>query len=458
MAKTKNKIEYACQECGARYSKWHGRCTNCGTWDSLVEEEVVAEQVKAVKSMSITTDMPEIVRMGEVDVSKLSRTVTQFAELNLVLGGGLVDRQVVLFSGEPGIGKSTLLLQLSVYLSKQGQSTLYVSGEESASQVVSRAARLFPKQDYDGVLFVAMTGVRKLLEDIGEHKPEFVVIDSIQTLFDEEVGSLPGSLAQIKSCTALLVTAAKSMGFVLIIVGHINKEGTIAGPKVLEHLVDTVLQFEGENTGEYRLLRVLKNRFGSTGEVGVFKMGESGLADIDSLENLFVGEAAAAVGAATTMVLEGARPLLVQVQALATPSVFSYPKRVAEGVSGNRLELICAVLQKFTGAKVMDKDIYVRSTGGYKINSASCDLAIAAAILSSVYGRELDSRRVFVGEVTLSGNLHINSFTSSKFGTIAKFGIKSIVTAPTSYSKKGTSPIVVSSLTSVRQLEHQVKG
>jgi DNA repair protein RadA/Sms len=440
---------YVCEVCGAEYSKWQGKCNSCNSWNSLVEKQQIAKEVRASKQ--ILGDNAELTNLGAVQASgKQARLQTGFVEMDGVLGGGFVDEQVVLLSGEPGVGKSTLLLQIIVNLSKAGKKTLYVSGEESASQVAGRAARLFPKKDYEDVQFLASPGVNSLVNKIEDIKPEFVVVDSIQTIYDESLSSLPGSLAQVKSCTSALVRAAKSAGFILVLVGHITKEGEIAGPKALEHLVDTILQFEGESEGQYRVLRALKNRFGSTGEVGLFLMAEAGLQDMKPEDSLFGGGAEDAVGAAKTLVLEGNRPIVVQVQALTNTTVFAYPKRVAEGVSIARLQLICAILDRFAGTRLGDKDVYVRTAGGYNLRNATSDLAVAAAIISSVNSKSIEGDTLYIGEVSLSGKVFTNSTVLSRLGSIEKMGISKIFSSSKpDKAGKGVKSVL---LTLVRQL------
>jgi DNA repair protein RadA/Sms len=433
--KSTSKTVFACENCGAEFSKWMGKCSSCGEWNTLVEKQVMASELKASKQ--ILTENTSVVDLSNVITGKENRISTGMRELDLVLNGGFVDDQIVLFSGEPGVGKSTLLLQLMVYLASQDQKCLYVSGEESASQVAGRAKRLFPNnKDYSNLQFLAGPGVHALIEQIDDIQPKFVVVDSIQTIFDESVSGLPGSLSQIKACTSVLVRAAKSKGFNLILVGHINKEGEIAGPKVLEHLVDTVLQFEGERDGEYRFIRVLKNRFGSTGEVGIVVMTENGLADIDEANSAFSGGNEDTVGAAKTMVVEGNRPMIVQVQALVSPTVFAYPKRVAEGVSINRLQLICAILERFAKMRLGDKDVYVRTTGGFQLKHQVSDLAVAAAIISSVQEKPISGTDLFVGELSLSGRVFVPRITSAKLKNVSKLGIERVIS---SFAPEGKS-------------------
>ncbi|MCA9378904.1 DNA repair protein RadA [Candidatus Dojkabacteria bacterium] len=448
MAKTlKTKQVFVCSECGAEYSKWMGKCTACGSWDSLTEQQVMKQEISVAKQMLSDTSRAQ--KLGEVQVGQQSRLQTGFRELDTVLSGGLVDSQVTLLSGEPGIGKSTLLLQLLVNLSRGGTKCLYASGEESAGQVALRAGRLFGKKDYADIDFVLSPSVENLLDQVQTLQPTVVVVDSIQTIYRGDVSGMPGGLAQIKASTAALVGAAKSMGFTLILVGHINKDGDIAGPKVLEHLVDTVLRFEGEREMEYRILRVLKNRFGTTGEVGLFEMTERGLVDVDLKNGLFDGDGQEAVGAVKTMVLEGTRPIVVQVQALTNNTVFPYPKRVAEGLSISRLQLICAILDRFAGTHLGDKDVYVRTAGGYSLQGTNTDLAVAAAILSSVKNAPVAPTDLFVGELSLSGRVSLPGMLAAKLRVLDKFGVSRVWT---SGSKPGTQAVKLKQVSHLRDL------
>lgn len=444
----KQKSIYVCSNCGAKSPKWMGQCSVCGEWNTFAEQEVLVGEKKAVAAMLASS--ASSAKLGEAPTQNLSRLKTGFDELDLVLGGGFVQDQVVLLSGEPGIGKSTLLLQLAAKFSSD-LSVTYVSGEESLGQVARRAERLFDKRsDFAEVEFIGSVGVHSLISNIQQQKPNLVIIDSIQTMFDEGLSSLPGSLAQVKSCTSHLVSAAKSQGFILLLVGHINKDGGIAGPKVLEHLVDTVLSFEGERDGEYRVLRAVKNRFGSTGEVGLLVMAGSGLVDLNSEHNIFdSGEDAP--GIARTLVVEGNRPLVLEVQALVTSTVFAYPKRVAEGLPMSRLQLICAILDKYLKVGLGDKDVYVRTTGGYRLQGTESDLAIAAAILSSIQTKPLPGSTVFVGELSLGGGVITTSKVTSKLSTVVKFGIDSVV-ANVKPGKSKPKVLSVSKIADIKKL------
>lgn len=428
----KTKQVFVCTECGAEHPKWMGKCTNCGAWSSLEEKQVVSAELKAAKRL--IQGNTEVQNLGDVDVTQQNKIPTTFSELDQVLNGGISDDQVILLAGQPGIGKSTLLLQLLVNLSQpqtgDNLKVLYISGEESVGQITARAARIYPQKQYTSVQFLLSTSVSALISKVsggGKEMPDLVVVDSIQTMFDDAVTGLPGSLSQVKACTSALVTAAKQFGFRLIIVGHINKDGDIAGPKVLEHLVDTVLLFEGERGSDVRVLRVLKNRFGSTGEVGVMQMTDLGVQDADLASGVFAGGDEDVIGAAKTLVVEGNRPIIVQVQALTNKTVFAYPKRVAEGISVSRLQLICAILDRFADTRLGDQDVYVRTAGGYSLDTPASDLAVAAAILSSVGSKQINGDSLYVGELGLSGKVGLPASLVEKLGTLSKFGISNVL-------------------------------
>ncbi len=383
------------------------------------------QETKATKSLLAgESELQEWGRYAE-DVEQ-KRVTTGYQELNLVLGGGLVPGQAIILSGEPGIGKSTLLLQLLVRLNARGVKCIYVSGEESSLQVMLRAHRIYPQREYDGLKSLHTGDLTRVINILESESPEMLVIDSIQTMFDPQVEGLPGSMSQIKAAAVQLVRETKQRGVVLILVGHITKDGDIAGPKVMEHLVDTVLRFEGERDDEYRILRALKNRFGGTGEVGVFVMGESGIEDANFQTGIFAGDAGDVIGAAKTGVLEGNRLFVVQVQALVHDTIFPYPKRVAEGVPISRLQLICAILDRFAKTKLGSKDVYVRTAGGYQLRGPVSDLAIAAAIISSVKGVAVKATDIYLGELSLGGRVVIPRGVGKKLSQLPKHGIKRI--------------------------------
>lgn len=401
-----------------------GRCTNCGEWGTVEEQAVLNQEVKAAKQ--VIAESGQLIDLSEVEISELPRNSTGFVEFDLAIGGGLVPAQVMLFAGEPGVGKSTLLLQAAKNFADQGLSVLYASGEESVQQVAGRATRLFNTKNISNLKLLSAAGVNGLLEHVDSFKPEIVIVDSIQTIYAENVNGLPGSLTQVKACTSVLVSAAKQSGFILILVGHINKEGSIAGPKVLEHLVDTVVQLEGEELHDYRILRVYKNRFGSANEAGLFTMSDKGLNDISPNWQGLVTEQQSSVGTAKTVIWEGTRPLIIEVQALTSTTVFAYPKRVAEGVSVSRLQLLCAILDRFTGIGLGNKDVYVRAANGYKLNHPASDLAIAAAILSSVADKAIDASNLYVGELTLSGRVALPEYLAGRLTAVLRQGVSNV--------------------------------
>lgn len=421
----KSKSTFVCTNCGASYPRWVGKCTSCGEWGTVEEQQVLAEEVKAAKQ--IIPQSGHVIDLNDVVIEEQPRTSTGFSEFDLALGGGLVPAQVVLFAGQPGVGKSTLLLQAAYNLAQGGASVLYASGEESVQQVTGRARRLFTQAKIPKLQLASAAGVFGLLEHIQETKPDIVVIDSIQTVFAENVNGLPGSLSQVKACTAALVSAAKQEGFSLFLVGHITKEGAIAGPKVLEHLVDTVVQLEGDELHDYRVLRVYKNRFGPVNEAGLFTMNEQGLQDIDANWQGLITEQQASVGTAKTVIWEGTRPFVIEVQALTSTTVFAYPKRVAEGVPANRLQLLCAILDRFAGAGLGNKDVYVRAAGGYKLEHPASDLAIAVAILSSIKDVPIEATDLYVGELTLSGKITLPEYLTQRLGSVLRQNISRVV-------------------------------
>ncbi len=422
----KQRKVFVCSECGVEYPKWSGQCFSCQSWNTLVEKEIATSEIKASKRL--IRGSGKVVDLKSVQSSEKNRISTGLSELDNALSGGFLSDQVMLLTGEPGVGKSTILLQVAFTMATNKKRVLYVSGEESDQQVAERFRRLYPGKKLPDVPFLASPGLHLLLDKIKGLQPNYVILDSVQTIYSEELNNLPGSLSQIKACTSELVSAAKNLNFGLLIVGHINKEGTVAGPKALEHMVDTVVHVEGERDGEYRLVRVLKNRFGSTGEVGVLIMTETGLSDMDSSYNLFDSHEEG-VGMARTLVVEGNRPIVIQVQALTNRSIFAYPKRIAEGISVSRLQLVCAILDRFTGVDLSDKDVYVRTSGGYKLSGASADLGIATAILSSVLGQEGPSGAVFVGELNLNGGVSLSRNISSKLGHLSKLGFSKLITS-----------------------------
>ncbi|KRN32435.1 DNA repair protein RadA [Weissella halotolerans DSM 20190] len=382
-----------------------GRCPNCGAWGTLVEEVQRPEKADRKSRVNLAGQMAKVERLNEVDLAETPRIATQLAEFDRVLGGGIVPGSLVLIGGDPGIGKSTLLLQVSGALSKQGRRILYVSGEESAAQIKLRAERLGVDGESEFYLYPE-TDMGQIRKAIDEAQPDLVVIDSIQTMQQPDVQSAVGSVAQIRETTADLLQIAKTNNITIFIVGHVTKEGTIAGPKILEHMVDTVLYFEGDNQRSFRLLRAEKNRFGSTNELGVFEMVHEGLAEVTNPSEMFLEERLAdASGSAVVVALEGTRPVLVEIQALVTPTVFGNAQRTAAGIDRNRVSVLMAVLEKRANLLLQNQDAYVRAAGGVKLDEPALDLALAVAIASSYRDQGTRPTDAFIGEIGLTGEL-----------------------------------------------------
>lgn len=434
MAKIKSK--FVCQECGYESAKWLGRCPGCNNWNTM-EEEVVESKKDFKRSPTIVSQSkPQPIK--EVKSGAYERYDTQIKELNRVLGGGLVKGSLTLITGEPGIGKSTLILQASSTIADKYGKTLYVSGEESEEQIKMRGERL--KSLSDNLYIVSETNVDIIEKYIEEYEPVFVIIDSIQTLFKEDLSSAPGSVSQVKECSNNLMRIGKSKNIPMFIVAHVTKQGELAGPRVLEHMVDTVLHFEGERTQEFRILRALKNRFGTTSEIGVFEMKEEGLVEVSNPSALFLESLAPrAEGAIVVATIEGTRPLLVEIQALVAPTNVGFARRTAVGIDLNRLNLIVAVLEKKIGLPLMNQDIYVNVVGGLRLEGTSADLGIAMAIYSSMRGIPIPSREmVAIGEISLTGELRPISQLEKMMREAEKMGFeKSIVPEKNKFKFEG---------------------
>jgi DNA repair protein RadA/Sms len=394
------KTVFVCQQCGKESLKWLGRCPGCQSWNSLVETSASASRSSAgpASAESVACEL------SQVSAEHTPRVVLPFGELNRVLGGGIVPGSLILISGDPGIGKSTLLLQVAAMIASQGGKVVYASGEESLHQTKLRADRLSIKGE--GLFVLPETDLEVILQRMGEVSPTLGVIDSIQTVHLNDLEGAPGSMSQVRGCTLRLMQWAKPASVPLLIVGHVTKEGSIAGPKILEHIVDVVLYMEGESFSSYRLLRCVKNRFGSTNEVGIFEMKEKGMAEVDNPSEVFLSHRSkGAVGSVVTSTLEGTRPLLVEMQALTSVTSFGLPRRTANGVDLNRLLLIIAVLSRRAGLKLSNQDIIVNAVGGLKTGEPAADLAVALAIASSFRDKEVDRGTVVIGELGLSGEV-----------------------------------------------------
>jgi DNA repair protein RadA/Sms len=424
---SKVKKQYICKNCGSISAKWSGQCFDCGAWDSL-EEEVIVKEHKAnlVSGSNISKyDALEIDKLDDFIVES-SRIITPLSELNRVLGGGIVPGSVTLIGGDPGIGKSTILLQLSMLLEEHGVGCFYVTGEESSNQVKLRASRLGNKKS--DMKLLSATNVNSILATISKLKNiDLVIIDSIQTMYSEDFASTPGTVTQIRMCTQLLLNYAKQNNISLMIVGHVTKDGELAGPKILEHMVDTVLYLEGDQNNQYRILRSVKNRFGGVNEIGVFEMTSFGLKEVLNPSELFLMQRENNVsGTAVFAGIEGSRPILVEVQALTAPSFTPMPKRSAVGWDQNRLSMIIAVLAVRYGLNLSNKDVYLSIAGGLKISEPAIDLAVAASLISASYDRALPNNSVFFGEIGLSGEVRKVNQIDARVKEVLKQGYNKI--------------------------------
>lgn len=400
----KSRTQFICQNCGASYPKWTGKCDNCGEWNTLVEQAGVSQGKSAVSRSASSGHVLTPQTMQSIAIEETAkRMTTGYSDLDAVLGGGILPGGVVLMAGQPGIGKSTLLLQVASEVGK-AQTVLYASGEESASQVKLRAERL-GANTREQLHFVASTSADDIAATIRSGAYKLVIIDSIQTLSLDEITSAPGTVSQITNSSNVIIRAAKEAGAAVVLVGHVTKEGSIAGPKVLEHLVDVVLQFEGDRYGGFKVVRAVKNRFGSTNEAAIFEMYEQGLRVVDNPSAALLAERQNADGSVVMATLEGTRPLLVEIQALVNPTSFGYPKRTASGFDLNRLNLLIAVLERRTKLNLSDKDIYINVVGGLKLNDPAADLAICMAIASAAAGKRLGDELVVFGEIGLGGEI-----------------------------------------------------
>ncbi len=423
----KKKTKFVCQECGYESTKWMGKCPGCQSWNSMVEEwiESTSSSNKRGRSFITTADSenkkPQSITSIKSDTEV--RINTTMVELNRVLGGGIVPGSLVLVGGDPGIGKSTLLLQLSSLLAKSSYRVLYISGEESVKQTKLRADRLGVLADELFVL--AETDLDYIEKAIDEIKPTLVIIDSIQTVYQAEITSAPGSVSQVRECTAAFMKIAKTKGIAIFIVGHVTKQGSIAGPKLLEHMVDSVLYFEGERHHTYRILRAVKNRFGSTNEIGIFEMKESGLEEVKNPSEIFLEERSEGVaGSIVVASMEGTRPVLVELQALVSPSSFGNPRRMATGIDHNRVSLLMAVLEKRVGLLLQTQDAYLNVAGGVRLDEPAIDLAIATSIASSFRNQMTNPTDVVIGEVGLTGEVRRVSRIDQRVNEAAKLGFK----------------------------------
>ena len=423
----RSKTVYACSECGYETPKWLGKCPDCGSWNTLIEQEAVPD-VKLVekKLKRAPGNDAEAMRVDRIPDEAMARRSCGIGELDRVLGGGVVDGSLVLVGGDPGIGKSTLLTQLCANMARDGASVLYVSGEESARQIKMRANRLGASGSGFYVLSENdMTIVEKRMEQLS---PTVMIVDSIQTMYRPDMASAPGSVSQVRECASQLMKLAKVSGCSIFLVGHVTKEGAIAGPRVLEHMVDAVLYFEGDRQHQYRLLRAVKNRFGSVNELGMFEMASEGMVEVGNpSEALLSGRAHDASGCVVMAAMEGSRPLLTDVQALVATTVFGNPRRMASGVDQGRLSLLLAVMEKRAGFRLYDKDVYINIAGGMTLTEPAADLALCSAVASSFRNRPIDFHCAVMGEIGLAGEIRAVAQAERRIAECSRLGFKSVL-------------------------------
>jgi len=428
---SKTRIKYICSDCGYESLRWLGKCPECDNWNSFTEEIIEKDKTKtAVFSGEVVVN-----NINEVDTKEEERFKTGISEFDRVLGGGIMQGSVILLGGDPGIGKSTLALQVAAHLKKQ---VLFVSGEESAQQLKLRASRL--KLKADKLYILAETDMSPILKAISQLQPSVVIIDSIQTMCRGEFENSPGTITQIRECTALLMEEAKKKHYSVIIIGHVTKEGMIAGPKLLEHIVDTVIQFEGESHHSYRILRAAKNRFGSTNELGIFEMHEDGLKEVKNASEYFLsGRNRRNSGSVITSSIEGTKPILLEVQALVTPSNYGYPQRVSTGFDQKRLSILLAVLEKRSGLKLSAHNVFINMAGGVRIFEPAVDLAVCCSIVSSLKDFSIDNNMVIIGEVGLGGEIRSVSNIEKRIKEAEKLGFNRIIVPSDNYKEKSSS-------------------
>ncbi|PIR92845.1 DNA repair protein RadA [Candidatus Falkowbacteria bacterium CG10_big_fil_rev_8_21_14_0_10_43_10] len=442
---------YSCSNCGAQSPKWSGRCLSCGAWGTLQEEIIDSGKTDSKTNLQISP--AKITYLNSIALEKLQRLPTGIAEFDRVLGGGIVPGSLVLIGGEPGIGKSTLMLQLAASLTptlsrKAGEGALYISGEESATQIKSRLARL---QINSNLQFSSETNVEKIISAILATKPPLVIIDSIQTAYSSEVPAETGSVNQIRACAAKLLQVAKENNITIFITGHITKDGLLAGPKTLEHLVDTVIYLEQQKNKDFRILRTVKNRFGGTDEIGLFEMTGAGFKEIINPSSVFLDERAnAQTGNVISCVMEGTRPFLVETQALATKTVFGYPQRKSAGFDLNRLQILIAVLTKRAGVNLMAQDVHINIVGGLKITETALDLAVCAAIISSLLNQTIDSKTIILGEVGLGGEVRNVYKLEQRLNEAAKLGFTKAIVPAYAQSATASKPDSIENLNLIK--------
>ena len=420
----KKKIKYFCQECGAESIKWFGKCPACGKWNTLVEEEI-SEEVSPKHALTASATFESPRKIAEVDLTELPRFSAGSGELDRVLGGGLIPGSIILIAGDPGVGKSSLTLAVCAYVSRAGKKVLYVTGEESSRQIRMRAERLNALADE--LYICAENNLERIIRHVEKVEPELLIVDSIQTIYKSDIESAPGSVSQVRECSASLMRLAKSHGVTTFIIGHVTKDGNLAGPRVLEHIVDTVLFFEGERTADFRVLRAIKNRFGATSEVGLFEMRDTGLEDVPDASKLFLPDKADDIGSVIVPTVEGTRPLLVEIQALVAPTPFMPPRRTSDSVDIKRIQLLLAVLEKRLHLSIGPCDVFVKTAGGIKIDEPATDLPLTIALASSFANRKLLPKCVIFGEVGLSGEVRAVSKARQRIDEAIRMGFTNVI-------------------------------
>jgi len=450
----KEKSIYSCTECGGTSPKWLGKCPNCNAWNTLVET-VAPSAAGAKHRFAALAPSVAVTTLAEIEATDIDRTPTGLEELDRVLGGGIVEGGVVLIGGDPGIGKSTLLLQALDALQRGGMSTLYVTGEESGAQVALRSRRL--GLDHSQVQVMAEIQLEKILATLDTVRPDIAVIDSIQTVYSDQLTSAPGSVAQVRECAAHLTRAAKAKGVAIVLVGHVTKEGALAGPRVLEHMVDTVLYFEGDTHSSFRLVRAIKNRFGAVNEIGVFAMTERGLKGVANPSAIFLSQHAEPVpGSCVLVTLEGTRPMLVEIQALVDSGGPS-PRRLSVGLDRDRLAMLLAVLHRHAGVACMDQDVFVNAVGGVRISEPAADLAVMLAITSSLRGKALPRGFIAFGEVGLAGEVRPAPRGQERLREAAKLGFDVAIVPKANAPRKNDKPIEGLTIHAVERIEQALE-
>lgn len=450
----KDKIVYFCRECGNESSKWTGKCLACGAWNSMIEQKVVKQKSSSSVLKSQTENfVPK--SLSEIEITDDERTSTGITEFDRVLGGGIVDSSLILVGGDPGIGKSTLLLQMCKTL-KSNSSILYVSGEESQKQIKIRAKRLGVSNE--NLLLLSETDMSVIMRAVEEYKPKFLIIDSVQTVFSPNIDSTPGSISQVREVTMSLMNMSKGSGISTFIVGHVTKEGAIAGPKILEHMVDCVLYFEGESHHFHRILRSVKNRFGSTNEIGVFSMSNDGLSPVENPSEMLLSEMPKNVsGTTVTCTIEGTRPMLAEIQALTTKTNYPSPRRTASGIDYNKMSLIIAILEKHAKLSLSTQDIYVNVAGGMRLSEPAADLSVAIAIASSVKDFIIPSDTVAIGELGLTGEVRSVTGIDKRITEAEKLGFKRVI-IPKGNAKNIKTDMEIFSVNNINQVLNELKN